>query len=88
MKIDPNGPVFPHHGNGMFGEPVTYAPGMTYRQWLVGMIAQGMSGSDNYAGRFGDGSSIHSKTYRENFASDFIAQADAVIAALNAEDSN
>ena len=42
MMMRENDPAFPGpHGNTVHGKD-TYAPGMTYRAWLVGMALQGV----------------------------------------------
>lgn len=87
MKIDPNAPVFPHHGNGMFGEPVTHTPGMTYRQWLVGVIAQGMVSHPDTMGQCDVSSAKFNITGPQFLVQSAIEIADTIIAALNAGDS-
>ena len=79
MNLDPNMPAFPEpmarDSEGVTHFVTDYGTfgGMTYRQWLVGTIA---------AGYWSDDSEVHS----EFVAMQAIADADAIISALNAED--
>ena len=88
MNLDPNMPAFPEpmardsEGVNHFVTDYGTFGGMTYRQWLVGTIAQGMA-----AGAYwGENVSQHNDEHRNAFALTALAQADAIIAALNAED--
>lgn len=64
-----NKPAYPHveHGTGGYRH---LNPGMTYRQWLIGQIASGVSVE------------AKSETWIKN---QVIAVADAIVAALDAE---
>ena len=75
MSIDPNAPAFPEHGTGLFGQPETRVKGMTYHQWLVGTIAAGICSGPTFE-----------NVQAQGIAAMAVSHADAIIAALNAED--
>ena len=75
MKIDPNEPAF----------PAGYAPGMTYRQWLVGIVAGGVASNTMMTQTFEALHHMNDASVCGCHARLAINIADAIIAELNKE---
>lgn len=56
-------------------------PGLTHRQWLIGMIASGMAGSDDWSEAFSCADNEIANRIRSDFSLAAIKQADSILEA-------
>ena len=56
-------------------------PGLTHRQWLIGMIASGMAASGHWAENISDDAGESAQAYRNGFSLAALKQADSILEA-------